>query len=50
MKANVCGLDCDPDETNPDHPDFGSFLLDTNSFGQAAPVGPPPQPRSLDLG
>ncbi len=42
MPATVCGLDCDPDETNPDRPDFGSFLLDPDSMGQG--IAPRPAP------
>lgn len=38
MPAKICGLDCDPDETNPAQPDFGSFLLDPDSLGPAAPA------------
>jgi hypothetical protein len=37
MPATVCGISCDPDETNPDHPEFGAFLLDPEVLGPAAP-------------
>ncbi len=41
MPTEVCGIECDPDETNPALPDFGAFLLDPDSLGPAAPpLGP----------
>lgn len=43
MPATICGLDCDPDETNSSLPDFGSFLLEPDSLGPAAP---PPESES----
>lgn len=37
MPATVCGIECDPDETNPDQPDTGAFLLDPAAAGPGAP-------------
>jgi hypothetical protein len=42
-EATLCGMDGDPDDTNPTKPDTGSFLLDLSSLGPAAP-GVPPTP------
>ena len=38
MPATVCGIGCDPDETNPNDPEFGAFLLDVGSLGPAIPA------------
>jgi hypothetical protein len=37
MPGEVAGLPSDIDETNPAFPDFGAFLLDPESLGDAAP-------------
>jgi len=37
MPASMFGLECDPDDINPDREDFGAFLLDPASLGDAAP-------------
>lgn len=37
MPAKVLGLDCDPDETNPQHADIGAFDLPEDHFGPALP-------------
>jgi hypothetical protein len=36
MPTTVCSAGGDPDEVNPDHADFGSFMLDADSLGPAA--------------
>jgi hypothetical protein len=43
LPSLVCGIGGDPDEVNPDRPDFGSFELDLGSLGPAAP---PPDAES----
>ena len=35
--TTVCGLPCDPDETNPQRPDFGAFTLDLDDLAGALP-------------
>lgn len=35
--TTVCGLSCDPDETNPQRPDFGAFTLDLDELAGALP-------------
>ena len=37
MPAKVLGLNCDPDETNPQHADIGAFDLAEDHFGPALP-------------
>jgi hypothetical protein len=37
MPTTVAGVAGDPDEANPDQADFGSFILDLNAHGPAAP-------------
>src|SRR5437868_76203 len=37
MPTTVCGVEGDPDEVNPDKADFGSFMLDVDAAGPAAP-------------
>ena len=37
MPTAVCGVGGDPDEFNPNHADFGSFMLDLGAHGPAAP-------------
>lgn len=44
MPAAICGLDCDPNETNPAQPDFGAFLIDVAALGPAAPPSEPADP------
>ena len=41
-ETTLCGVDGDPDDTNPTKPDTGSFLLDLSSIGHVP--GPPPGP------
>ena len=41
-ETTLCGVDGDPDDTNPTKPDTGSFLLDLSSIGHVP--GPPPRP------
>ena len=37
LPATVLGLDCDPDDTNPQHADIGAFDLTEDHFGPALP-------------
>ena len=37
MPATAVGLQCDPDDVNPLHPDFGAFTLAADHFGPALP-------------
>jgi Domain of unknown function (DUF1906)/Bacterial SH3 domain len=37
MPASVAGLDCDPDDINPQRPDCGAFMLAQDHFGPALP-------------
>ena len=41
-ETTLCGMDGDPDDTNPTKPDTGSFLLDLGSLGPVP--SPPPTP------
>lgn len=37
MPTTVCGMDCDPNLTNSQKPDFGAFQIDASTFGRHAP-------------
>jgi hypothetical protein len=37
MPKKVCGIDCDPDEVNPNDEAFGAFSLDVDTLGPAIP-------------
>lgn len=41
LPAVVCGIDCDPDETNPQISDLGAFVPDAQPLGPPAPAPAP---------